>query len=165
MKKVIDGGFVFFNVTLRPTSTGSIRLASTDPTADPIVDPNYFATENDWQVMRSAVRFALRLKHELAAQNYAISDADVPAGPTDADMDAFIRSRSLSGSHHSSTCRMAPESEGGVVDDRLRVYGVRNLRVADSSIFPSILSAHLVAATVAVAEKCADMVKEDDRSS
>ncbi|KAG8221334.1 GMC oxidoreductase [Butyriboletus roseoflavus] len=163
VKKVIDGGFGFLNVTLRPTSTGSVRLASTDPSADPTVDPNYFATENDWQVMRSAVRFSLRIKHELAAHHYAISDADVPAGPTDAEMDAFILSRSLSANHYSSTCRMAPESEGGVVDDRLRVYGVRNLRVADSSIFPSILGAHLVAGTVAVAEKCADMVKEGDR--
>lgn len=151
-------------VTLRPTSTGSVRLASTDPRADPVVDPNYFATENDRQVMRDAVRFSLRVKHELAAQGYAISDADVPAGPTDADIDAFLRSRCGSTYHYSSTCRMAPESEGGVVDDRLRVYGVRNLRIADSSVFPSILGAHLVAATAAVAEKCADMVKEDDRS-
>ncbi|KAH0826982.1 GMC oxidoreductase [Lanmaoa asiatica] len=162
LKKVIDGGFGFLAVTLRPTSTGTVRLASTDPCADPVVDPNYFATENDWQVMRSAVRFSLRIKHELAAQGYAISDADVPAGPADKDIDAFIVRHSQSTSHYSSTCRMAPESEGGVVDDRLRVYGVRNLRIADSSVFPSILGAHLVAPTVAVAEKCADMIQEDD---
>ncbi|KAH7886419.1 GMC oxidoreductase [Phlebopus sp. FC_14] len=163
LKKVVDGGLSLFNVTLRPTSTGTVRLASKDPRTDPVVDPNYFATEHDWQVMRSAILFSLRIKRELAEQGYAITDANVPAGPTDADIDAFITSEGQSTYHYSSSCRMAPESEGGVVDDRLRVHGVRNLRVADSSVFPSILGAHLVAPTVAVAEKCAEMIREDDK--
>ncbi len=57
---------------------------------------------------------------------------------------------------------MAPEHDpmgGGVVDDELKVYGVTNLRVADSSIFPWIPATHLQAPTVAVAEKCADMLR------
>ncbi|KAH0825811.1 GMC oxidoreductase [Lanmaoa asiatica] len=163
LRNVIDGGLAFFSVTLRPTSTGTVRLASTDPRANPLVDPNYFSTKNDWQVMRSALRFTLRMKHELAAQGYTISDAKIP-GPTDADIDAFIQSECQSTYHYSSTCRMAPERDGGVVDDRLRVHGVQNLRVADSSVFPSILSAHLAAPTVAVAEKCAEMIRKDDKS-
>ena len=137
-----------------------MRLASTDPRANPLVDLNCLATEGDRKTMRTAVRFSLQLKKELAARGYDITDAIVP-GPTDADVDEFIQQECMSALHYSSTCRMAPESEGGVVDDRLRVHGVRNLRVADSSIFPNILSAHLAAPTVVVAEKCAEMVKED----
>ena len=103
------------------------------------------------------------------ARGYRMVDYIVPDSDADADIDAFIRRVCQTSYHYSSTCRMAPEDDGprtgGVLDDRLRVHGVRGLRVADSSAFPHILSTHLAAATVALAEKCADMIKEDDKGS
>ncbi|OSX60725.1 hypothetical protein POSPLADRAFT_1048097 [Postia placenta MAD-698-R-SB12] len=164
-----DGGLGFLVIILRPTSTGTVRLASSDPLADPLVDPNYYATEHDRAVLRQGIRFTLRLHEQLVAQDYPAHPYLVPTSESDEDIDAFVRAYSQTTYHYSSTCRMAPEvpgsTMGGVVDDRLRVHGVRGLRVADSSVFPHILSTHLAAATVAVAEKCSDMVKEDNSSA
>ncbi|TFY68440.1 hypothetical protein EVJ58_g1013 [Rhodofomes roseus] len=156
---IAPGGLGLLSVNLRPTSLGTVRLASSNPEDDPIVDPNYLSTERDFSIMRQAVRFSIQLKEQMATQGYPITDFKLPASDSDADVDAFIRGACETTYHFSSTCRMAPEKEGGVVDDRLRVHGVRGLRVADSSVFPQILATHLAAPTVAVAEKCADMVK------
>ena len=92
------------------------------------------------------------------AQGYPIFDAHVPTSDSDKDIDNFIKKECRSAFHYSSTNRMAPENEGGVLDNYLQVHGVKGLRVADSSTFPHILSTHLAAPTVAVAEKCSDMV-------
>ena len=152
------GGLSFFNVILRPESLGTVRLSSSDPFAYPIIDPQYLSTEKDRSIMRKAVRFALQLKAQLVAQKYPVFDAHIPVSNSDEDVDKFIRSELQSTNHYTSTCRMAPEEEGGVLDDYLCVHGVKGLRVSDSSAFPHILSTHLAAATVAVAEKCSDMV-------
>ncbi|KAI0721777.1 GMC oxidoreductase [Fomitopsis betulina] len=133
-----DGGIGFLCLPLRPKSTGTVRLASSDPFDEPVVDLNYLSSS------RAGI-----------------------ACDADADLDAFIRRVCQTSYHYSSTCRMAPEGDGprtgGVLDDRLRVHGVRGLRVADSSAFPHILSTHLAAATVALAEKCAGMIKDDNQ--
>lgn len=118
--------------------------------------------------MRQALRFSIRLKDEMASQGYPIieSEAHVPAHMDDDEcLDDFIRRHCRSTFHYSSTCRMGPkggdDALGAVVDERLKVHGVSGLRVADSSVFPHILGTHLAAATVALAEKCADMIKGD----
>ena len=110
--------------------------------------------------MRKGIQIGLRIQQEMVRLGYPISEEHVPASQLDQDVDSFIRKHCRTITHYTSTCRMAPESEGGVVDDQLRVYGIKGLRVADSSIFPQILSTHLAAPTVVVAEKCAAMVKE-----
>lgn len=164
-----DGGLGFLCLPLRPRSTGTVRLASSDPFDEPVVDLNYLSSESDTDLFRKAIRFTRRLKDEIVARGYRMVDYIVPDSDADADIDAFIRRTCQTSYHYSSTCRMAPEDDGprtgGVLDDRLRVHGVRGLRVADSSAFPHILSTHLAAATVALAEKCADMIKEDNRGS
>lgn len=151
-------------IPLRPTSKGTVRLASSDPRDDPVIDLNYLATDYDWTIMRQGIRFTMRLKEQIAIRGYPIRDYLVPPSESDSDVNEFIRRYAQTSYHYSSTCRMAPEDGGvhvgGVVDDRLQVHGVRGLRIADSSVFPHILSTHLAAATVAVAEKCADMIKE-----
>ena len=142
------------------------------------------ATTHDRTIVRLGLRFALSLKKRLATHGYPISDSPlVPDGgenASDEDVDKYVREQTKTALHYSSTCRMVPEFfgagnggddgyvgedgggvPGGVVDSRLRVYGVKGLRVADASVMPHVLSAHLVASTVAIAEKCADLVKED----
>lgn len=96
---------------------------------------------------------------------YPMTDCHVPASASDADLDIFIKKYVCTTYHYSSTCRMAPEDDPvpGVVDDELRVHGVKRLRIADSSIFPRIVSAHIMAPTLVVAEKCADLLKGEWR--
>jgi choline dehydrogenase len=90
--------------------------------------------------------------------------SQLPASESDEDMDNYIRENARSCLHYSSTCRMAPEEDPnpGVVDDELRVHGIEGLRIADTSIFPDIISTHTMAGAVVVAEKCAQMILQRD---
>jgi choline dehydrogenase len=147
---------------VRPYSTGTVRLASSDPCAAPIIDVNYLSDPRDWDICRAALRFTLRLGREMRKSGYDIEEVpgQVPDSMTEADLDAFVRKAARSIWHLSSTARMAPEHDArpGVVDDELRVHGVAGLRVADASMFPSVPATHAQAAVVMVAEKCAEMI-------
>lgn len=94
---------------------------------------------------------------------YDVTDFQAPKSLDDADVDACIEKHSESFTHFSSSCRMAPLDDSGgpgVVDDELRVHGISNLRLCDASIFPQVPAAHLQAPVIAIAEKCADMIKK-----
>ncbi|KAI0073237.1 GMC oxidoreductase [Panus rudis PR-1116 ss-1] len=146
-------------VSLSPTSTGTVRLASPDPTVDPYVDPSYLATEDDRETMRRGIQFMKQLKKRMVDHGYDIRDILTLPDSTDV-LDAFIRKNCFSANACSSTCRMAREDEGGVVDDELRVYGVQGLRVADSSVFTHMPSSNLTSPTIRIAERCADFLKQ-----
>ena len=157
------GALSFAGTALRPTSTGTVRLASTDPLQAPIVDPNYLSTENDRELSRKALKLIKRMIDHIREDGYPILEVEpLPDMQDDTAIDSFVKISASTCYHYTSTCRMAPESEGGVLDDRLRVHGVRGLRVADSSACPQIPATHPAAAAVMIAEKCSDMVKEDD---
>ncbi|KAF7304327.1 Alcohol oxidase [Mycena chlorophos] len=159
--------FSFLVALLQPKSTGSVRLASADPRARPAVDLGYLSDPRgrDIEVLRKGTLLALQLAAKTSASGYPMKHYQVPEseseGHADAHVDEFIRTKLGSAYHFSSTCRMGSRASGsgGVVDDELRVYGVEGLRVCDASVFPSILSAHLMAGVIAVAEKCADLIQ------
>jgi len=159
------GVFGFLACILHPQSRGTLRLRSSDPFDEPLCDMNYLSAPEDYTILRAALRFSVHLAREMQASGYPLEDVIVPSEADltdDAALDAYIRKWTGSQYHYSSTCRMAPldDADGpGVVDDELRVHGVRGLRIADASIFPRIPGAHPQAPVVAVAEKCADMVK------
>jgi choline dehydrogenase len=162
------GVYSFLSVLLHPKSKGFVRLTSRDPTARLHIDLNYLSDPSDFGPLRASLRLTLRIRENMRALGYPLQDWEGPAGEDDQALDNFIRrpERNRSTYHYSSTCRMAPEDDkdgGGVVDDELKVHGVKGLRVADSSIFPWVLGAHLQAPTVAVAEKCADMILMEAR--
>ena len=158
-----SGAFAFLNALLRPKSRGTVRLTSSDPKAPLAIDPRYLDNQSDVETMRASVKFSRRLGEKMQQEGYkmTVQDGHHPASESDEDLDAFMRLNCRTTFHYSSTCRMAPEHDregGGVVDDELRVHGVRNLRIADSSVFPWIPATHLQAPAVAVAEKCAQMM-------
>ena len=150
---------------LRPKSRGSIRLRSSSPYDRPKVDFGFFRDPADSAMARKAVRLALKFGDAMKAQGFPLlRGVAVPKSDKDDEaMDRYIRHRAKTTYHYSGTCRMAPESDAqapGVVDDSLRVHGVLNLRVCDTSVFPQIISTHLQAPVVMVAEKCASMIKD-----
>ncbi len=123
----------------------------------------YLSNPEDLVPLRAGLKCALRIVERMRTSGYEIlSDWAVPRSESDEDLETLIVERGVSSYHYSSTCRMAPEDDGaggGVVDDELKVHGVCNLRIADTSVFPWIPATHLQAPAVAIAEKCAHMVK------
>ncbi|KAI5116736.1 hypothetical protein M0805_001378 [Coniferiporia weirii] len=153
-------------VLLRPSSTGTITLNSADPFDSPVIDPKYFSTRNDIAVLTRGLRLALRLSRTPPFSTLLDATEINPLldhsllDRSDLDVEAVVRDRTETLFHPTSTARMAPLKEDGVVDAYLRVYGVQGLRIADASVFPTIIAGHTAAPVIAVAEKAADIVKE-----
>ncbi|KAJ3843458.1 alcohol oxidase [Lentinula raphanica] len=155
------GVFSFLNVLLHPQSKGTVRLSSANPSDPLVIDPQYLSNPSDYAPLRASLKLTLRLRDRMLKQGYPLKDFGVPDGEDDTSLDKFICKRNRTTYHYSSTCRMGPSNgkeDGGVVDEELFVHGFGNLRIADSSVFPWVLGTHLQAPTVAVAEKCADMI-------
>jgi choline dehydrogenase-like flavoprotein len=156
------GFFAINGALLKAESRGQVLLRSRDPMQHPICEMRYLTSPKDWSVLRAALRVSHQLAREMRKDGYALDDVKVPNALDDESLDAFIRERVETIYHYASSCRMAPENDllPGVVDPALRVHGVSNLRICDSSIFPSAPATHPQALIYAVAEKCADMILE-----
>lgn len=146
---------------VRPVSRGWVRLADADPRTPPLVNPNYFGDSSDLVRMVQAVK----LSREIFATSAFASTlkGELLPGPdvrTDAEIAAFVRARADSYHHQAGSCRIGTD-DLAVVDPRLRVHGVEGLRVADASVMPAVPSGNCHTAIVAVAERAADLVKED----
>ncbi|EIN03501.1 GMC oxidoreductase [Punctularia strigosozonata HHB-11173 SS5] len=162
------GVFSYLCAAVQPRSVGSVRLASKDARDAPVVDLGLLSDPEDVVVLRKAVRFALAFQARLPVEGKGVvpmTPWSAPPGERDREVDEWVRENAGTTYHYSSSARMAPEAEGGVVDDRLRVHGVANLRIADASVFPTIPGAHLQAPVVMVAERCAEFVKAAAASS
>eukprot|EP00927_Polykrikos_kofoidii_P043076 TRINITY_DN37136_c0_g1_i1.p1 TRINITY_DN37136_c0_g1~~TRINITY_DN37136_c0_g1_i1.p1 ORF type:complete len:609 (+),score=80.22 TRINITY_DN37136_c0_g1_i1:238-1827(+) len=143
--------------TMRPTSRGTVRLASTDPQEAPLIDPNFLATEEDVVDQRNAFRLTREVLEQKAFDPFrksALSPDDKFDASSDAAVDAWIRQNCHSGYHLSCTCAM-----GRVVDDQGRVLGLEGLRIVDASIMPSMTSGNLNAPVIMLAEKVADAIR------
>ncbi|MEM6974538.1 MAG: GMC family oxidoreductase N-terminal domain-containing protein [Pseudomonadota bacterium] len=149
---------------LRPESRGHIHIASPKPGEHPKIVPNYLSATADQLCAIRAVRFARAMTKTAALSPYILRE-HVPAGDPQTDDEILDAARSISQTiyHPTSTCRMGSD-DLAVVDDRLRVHGVRGLRVADASIMPSIVSGNTNAPTIMIGEKASDMILADRRA-
>ena len=146
---------------LRPTSRGEVRLASADPAAAPLIDPNYLATAEDAQVAVAGMRFTRRIMAAPALAKYKPTEW-LPGAHLASDEELSRAAGDLGTTifHPVGTCRMGRD-ELAVVDDRLRVRGLRDLRVIDASIMPRITSGNTNAPTVMIAEQGASFIRAD----
>jgi choline dehydrogenase-like flavoprotein len=158
-KTVLGHGYSAHVCLLQPKSRGAVTLASRDPMALPLVDPNFLADPDDLQRM---VRGFKRLREILSQPALARFGAkELPASAaarTDAEIEQFIRQYADTIYHPVGTCRMGP-GEMDVVDADLRVHGLAGLRVVDASIMPRIVSGNTNAPTVMIAEKAVDLLR------
>ncbi|KAG9660834.1 hypothetical protein KCU64_g2948, partial [Aureobasidium melanogenum] len=151
---------------LAPVSRGNVSLQSNAIGDAPLINLNYLESEVDQQIALYAFR-NLRMvlsQPELANLTIGSNFGEVAPGANITDDQAlltYIKSTLLPVWHASGTARMLPESDGGVVDDRLRVYGTTGLRVVDASIMPVIPDQHVQGPVYMIAEKAADMIKVD----
>ncbi len=154
-------GFMAHVCQLRPESRGYVRLKSANPLADPLIQPNYLATEEDRRAMREGVKILRDVFLQPAFDPYR--GPEVWPGPsvrTDADVDAFIRRTAETIYHPVGTCKMGSEGDAqAVVDTHCRVRGVQGLRIVDASVMPTLVGGNTNAPTIMIAEKVADHIR------
>ena len=146
----------------RPTSRGELHIASTDPTAQPSIRPNYLSTERDIDEARAGCRLLRRIAATKPLADVITGELyPGPQAVSDDDLLEDFRQRADTVYHPTCTARMGADPRESVVDARLRAHGLENLRIIDASVFPTVTSGNTNAPTVMVAEKGAAMLLED----
>jgi choline dehydrogenase-like flavoprotein len=159
------GAFTASVCNLRPTSRGGVGLSGPDLTDPPRIDPNYLATQEDRDVAVASLRWARRIVGQPALARYAPEEFR-PGAAVETDEELLAAAKALATTifHPVGTAAMGTADDPlAVVDARLRVRGLRGLRVVDASVMPSITSGNTNAPTVMIAEKGAAMILEDRR--
>ena len=151
-------GFQFHASPNRPKSRGFVKIRSKDINDNPIIQFNYLKEKEDLIQMRESVIIANNIFKQSSFDSY-LGDQLRPGDDckTNDELDSIIRSTADTAYHPSCTNKMGVDKYS-VVDEETKVYGVKNLRVIDSSIMPDIVSGNLNAATLMIAEKASDMI-------
>jgi choline dehydrogenase len=146
---------------LRPESRGSVRIRSADPFEPPAIQYNYLSADADKRVTVDGLKRLYALMSAPAMRSYVL-DRHMPAPGELSDDDWLGYAREAGGTvyHPTTTCRMGDDSQA-VVDERLRVHGVRGLRIVDASVMPNVVSGNSNAAVIMIAEKAADLILSD----
>jgi choline dehydrogenase len=151
-------GFTALSVLLQPESRGFVGLRSNDPTAAPMIQPNYLAAENDRHLLLKGFKIVRDIVLANAFNSYRTKFNFPKKSDSDEAILAHIRRTVESVYHPVGTCKMG-QDELSVVDENLRVHGIAGLRVIDASVMPRIVSGNTNAACIMIGEKGADLVK------
>ena len=146
-----------------PLSRGSVHIQSSNPQDTPLIDPGFLSHPADVDVLAAGLDFANRVFQSAHVKDKVARRVEPAPEINLEDKDAareFVREHVVTYHHALGTCAM-----GQVVDERLRVKGVQGLRVVDASVLPMQISTAILATVYAVAEKAADMIKEEYRAS
>ncbi|KAL7931447.1 hypothetical protein V8C35DRAFT_323612 [Trichoderma chlorosporum] len=155
-----------------PFSRGSVHITSSDPEVAPSIDPNYLHHPVDFELLVQGVLFMQKVFETSPLTNYVrdrengngkkIQDGFKMSTRIDRDIaEKLVREATISSWHPVGSCAMLPREKGGVVSPELKVYGVDKLRVVDASIMPVLVRGNIASAVYAIAEKAADMIKEE----
>jgi choline dehydrogenase len=156
-------GFSFSPEHVNPDARGAVTLRAADAVVPPRISFNFFQSDYDIRAMTFGIRLVRRISEQPAMKPYVASELQPGKDvQTDDEILEFIRQKAGSDIHAVGTCRMGTDA-GAVVDPRLRVNGIRGLRVADASIMPRVVRGNTHAAVVMIAEKAADMILADAR--
>ena len=158
-KTVFGHGYSCHVCLLRPKSRGTLTLASADPLAAPLIDPNFLAERDDVDRLVRGFKLMRGILQQPALAGYRGEELPASAGArSDAQIEAFIRGHADTIYHPVGTCRMGSGAMD-VVDAQLRVHGMQGLRVVDASMMPSIIGGNTNAPVIAIAEKAADLIR------
>src|SRR5215218_7581872 len=145
---------------LHPDSRGEILLRSGDPREAPRIAYNFFSAPNDLPRLREGFKRAREVAYQAPMAPYRGRETSPgDAVKTDAEIDAFIRRTAITAHHPCGTCAMGTTPDT-VTDPELRVRGVEHLRVVDASVMPDLVSAHINACVLMIAEKASDMIRK-----
>lgn len=156
-----EPGMSFGPYVARPASRGSVQLRHPHPYAKPRIVHNYLVEEDDRLRLRAGIRMGMQIARQAALTSVLDTDlrsaADAglaPVSDKDDDIDSFIRTQSFSFYHPSGSCMM-----GKVVDAQLKVYGLGNVRVADTSVMPTLVTGNTNAPAIMIGERAADFIR------
>ncbi|XP_022199688.2 glucose dehydrogenase [FAD, quinone]-like [Nilaparvata lugens] len=163
--------FSIYPMILRPKSRGRVWLKNKNPRSKPLIDMGYFSNPVDIEILTKGINFTKSLLKQTPFKalkpSLAFSKSQIPGckqhrADSDAYWECHARHLPFTIYHQSGTCKMGKSSDQStVVDARLKVHGMRNLRVVDASIFPEIPASHPNGVVIMIAEKASDMIKQD----
>jgi choline dehydrogenase-like flavoprotein len=154
-------GITFITYFTRPESQGEVRIQSTDPDAPLWIDANHLSAEIDRKKFVATFRWNRRLAEQAALKGWVVEETG-PGPSVQTDEEILAAAMSMSGTcfHSAGTARMGPDA-GSVVDAQLRVRGVEGLRVADTSIMPTLVSGNTNGPAMVVGLRAADFILGD----
>jgi choline dehydrogenase-like flavoprotein len=158
--KMRHAGVTLNSAYLRPKSRGSVRLASADPAAAPLIDPNYWSDPHDKALALGGLRLARDIMSQPALKRFVLAEV-LPGArlKSDQELSDYACANAKTDHHPVGTCRIGPASRPtSVVTPDLRVIGLDGLRVVDASVMPRVPSCNTNAPAIMVAEKGADHV-------
>jgi len=148
---------------LRPDSRGSVHIQAPNADTQPAITPNYLSTQTDRDIAAKSIRLTRQI---MAAKSVASLEPEemLPGTQISSDEDLAREAGNIATTifHPVGTCKMGSDPMA-VVDDRLKVHGLDGLRVVDASIMPTITSGNTNSPVIMIAEKAADMIKQDRR--
>ena len=150
-------GFGIRPTLLHPDSRGEVLLGSADPLAPPRIVYRFFTAPNDLPTLREGFKRAREVAFQNAMDPYR--DEEINPGlvvKSDAEIDAWIKKTVITAHHPCGTCAIGQD---GVVDSDLKVRGIEGLRVCDAAAMPDLVSAHINACVLMMAEKGADLIR------
>jgi len=161
--KIIDygHGYSAVAVLLRPKSRGTVTLKSADPEDPPSIDPQFYSQEPDLDKLLWGLKECRRIIHGDVFNQYQPTETNPgQAVQTDKELKEYILNSAGTIFHPVGTCKMG-NGNHAVVDNRLRVHGLKGLRIVDLSIAPRIIGGNTNAPAIMIGEKAADMIKQD----
>lgn len=154
-----NAGVTLNSAYLHPRSRGTVRLASPDPSAAPLIDPNYWSDPHDRKMSIEGLKIARDIMRQNALKPYVMAERlPGPAFNTDEELFEYGCANAKTDHHPVGTCRMGTDGMA-VVDLDLKVRGIDGLRVCDSSVMPRVPSCNTNAPTIMVGEKGADIIR------
>ncbi|KAF3035062.1 hypothetical protein E8E11_005240 [Didymella keratinophila] len=147
-----------------PFSRGSCRIRSTNPNDKPLLNPKHLSHPLNLEILARQTQYIETIIKTEPLACLLKAGGRLPGGREATTLEAakeIVKERVLSTFHPVGTCAMMPKHLGGVVDSRLKVHGTKNLKVVDASIFPMETLGNIQATVYAVAEKAADLIKDD----
>ncbi|MEU1514920.1 GMC family oxidoreductase N-terminal domain-containing protein [Streptomyces sp. NPDC005811] len=152
-------GYTIAAILLQPRSRGTVRLASTDPEEHPVIDPRYLSHPEDLATFVRGLRASHKITQSPSLAPYT-EQVHPPVDASDEVYEKLVRDDATTAFHPVGTAKMGDSSDPfAVTDPQLRVRGVQGLRIADASVFPTIIRGHTMAPTVFVAERAAELLR------
>jgi choline dehydrogenase-like flavoprotein len=158
---VFGHGYSCHMCLLHPKSRGSVKLATNDPFAAPLIDPAFLQAPEDLTRMITGVKLMRRILSQPALTALGGKELAYSAtAQSDDQIEQFVRNHADTIYHPVGSCRMG-QGPGDVVDSHLRVHGLQGLRVVDASIMPKIVGGNTNAPVIMIAEKAVDLITKN----